>query len=114
VQKIGQTTRYRLADPDITHMTPSQLDDEILLVEDVIQANERWGGLLRDMHNKAPDFDTISDEEWDAAGPATTDTDKAMLAPAQALTDARTAKARVDYDRAIADQDVYERKISDK
>jgi hypothetical protein len=93
-------TRYMQGDPDITHMTPSQLEDELVLLEDAMQANRSLGQRLINLHSFAPDFDTISQDELNATGPATADAEKARLTAAKALTDARLAKAQAAFDEA--------------
>jgi hypothetical protein len=100
IQSFYKATRYEEDDPDITHMTPSQLQDEIVLLEDAMQANRMLGTRLENLRTFAPDFDTISQDELNAMGPATTDADKVRLAPAKALTDARLAKAQAAFDEA--------------
>jgi hypothetical protein len=99
-QSAYTATRYEQGDPDITHMTPSQLQDEIVLLEDAMQANRMLGQRLENLRVFAPDFDTISQDELNAMGPATTDAGEARLAPAKALTDARLAKAQAAFDEA--------------
>jgi hypothetical protein len=99
-QSAYTATRYEQGDPDITHMTPSQLEDELVLLEDAMQANRMLGQRLVNLHSFAPDFDTISQDDLNAMGPATPDADKARLAPAKALTDARLAKAQAAFDEA--------------
>ena len=100
IQIFYKVTRYEEDDPDITHMTPTQLEDELQLVEDAMQANRSLGERLENLHVFAPDFDTISQDELNAMGPATTDADKARLAPAKALTDARLAKVQAAFNEA--------------
>ena len=81
-------------------MTPSQLEDELVLLEDAMQANRMLGQRLANLRGFAPDFNTISQDELNALGPATTDADKARLAAAKALTDARLAKSKAAFDEA--------------
>jgi hypothetical protein len=100
LQSRTNATRYLQGDPDITHMTPSQLEDELVLLEDAMQANRSLGQRLINLHSFAPDFDTISQDELNATGPATADAEKARLTAAKALTDARLAKAQAAFDEA--------------
>jgi hypothetical protein len=79
-------------------MTPSQLEDEMLLLEDAMQANQNVGQRLENLRDFAPDFDTISQEELNTMNPAKADADKATLAPAQALTNARLAHTQAAFD----------------
>jgi hypothetical protein len=71
-----------------------------VLLEDAMQANRMLGTRLENLRVFAPDFDTISQDELNAMGPALTDADKVRLAPAKALTDARLAKAQAAFDEA--------------
>jgi hypothetical protein len=95
---FNTATRYNQRDPDVTHMTPSQLDDEMLLLEDAMQANHNVGQRLENLRDFAPDFNTISQEELNAMNPAKADADKATLAPAKALTNARLAHTQTAFD----------------
>ena len=99
-QSFYTATRYQQGDPDISHMTPSQLEDEVVRLEDAMEANLELGHRLQNLRNFAADFDSVSPEELNALGPATTDADKARLAPAKALTDARLAKSKTAFDEA--------------
>jgi hypothetical protein len=110
-QNFSTAIRYQQGDPDITHMSLSQLDDEMVLLEDAIQANRTVGARLQNLRGFAPDFDTISQEELDALSPVATDADKARLAPAQALTDARIAKTKAAFDEVSKD---FTQKMSPK
>jgi hypothetical protein len=60
-------------------MKSSQLEDELLLLEDAMEANYSLGVRLENLRSYAPDFDTVSQEELIALGPATTDADRATL-----------------------------------
>jgi hypothetical protein len=102
-QSFTTAIRYQQGDPDITHMSLSQLDAETVLLEDAMQANRTVGARLQNLRSFAPDFDTVSPEELETLDPATTDADKARLAPAKALTDARIAKAKAAFDATSKD-----------
>src|ERR1035438_10053509 len=68
-QSFYTATRYQQGDPDITHMTPSQLEYELVLLEDAMQANRMLGQRLANLRGFAPDFNTISQDELNALGP---------------------------------------------
>jgi hypothetical protein len=103
MQSFSNATRYRSGDPDITHMTPSQLEDELALLEDEMQANWALGVKLSDLRAAVPDFDTISPQELNALGLATTEDEKASLAAAKALTDARLAQSQAAFNKVRKD-----------
>jgi len=100
IDAFSKATRYRSADQDITHMTPAQLDEEVVLMEDLIQANYRLGERLVNLHDFAPDFDTVTAKERDALERREmSDADKHSLATAQALTDTRLDNTQAAFDK---------------
>ena len=96
---FNDATRYRLTDPDVTHLSPAQLDVELDRVQNMIGANYKVGLCLKEINRTYPDFPTPTEEEVFALRePGRTDADKASLAAARAISGARIAKARATVD----------------
>jgi len=53
---VTRAQKYSFVDPNITHLTPAQLDNEIELTKDVLEANYRRGVWLQAVNKDFPDF----------------------------------------------------------
>jgi hypothetical protein len=53
---VTRAQKYSFVDPDITHLTPAQLDNEIEFTKDVLEANYRRGVWLQALNKDFPDF----------------------------------------------------------
>jgi hypothetical protein len=47
---------FRYSDPDLSHMTPQQIDKQIDLTASCLELTFRWGGTLYELHENHPDF----------------------------------------------------------
>jgi hypothetical protein len=95
---IGDATSYAIVDPDPSHMTPAQVATEIDLIKKALQADRGWAVYLMVIHRDYPEFSPGPDfSEVDRVGGlARSAADQHKLASAQAITDARLAKARAE------------------
>ena len=53
---VTRAQKYSFIDPNITHLTPAQLETEIDLTQDVLEANYRRGVWLQALNKDFPDF----------------------------------------------------------
>jgi hypothetical protein len=92
---VTRAQKYSFVDPNITHMTPAQLDTEIELTKDVMEANYRRGVFLESLNKDFPDFSPAPSalEIYAPLNLMRSDEDKKKLAAAQAITAARLRKA---------------------
>ena len=102
VGALAEVEKYSFTDPNPCHLTQGQLDRELDVIRDAMEANFR-GVALQNLHADYPEFTPApSMEELDAlksAGRA--EEDKARLGIAEALTDSRRAPALTALHKAM-------------
>jgi hypothetical protein len=84
--------QYRSLDPNLSHLTPLQIEAQIKLTQDTLISLYEWGVMLETLGSEFPDFaakPTPGDLE-SLSGSARSPQDTQGLLPAQQLTDART------------------------
>jgi hypothetical protein len=97
--KAGQFNSW---DPDLSHLTPALIDEQIKLTQDYLTAIFRWGVELLNLNGDFPDFTqapTIS-ELLALRGATRTPQDVQKLQPAQQQTDARVNPLKAAADAA--------------
>jgi hypothetical protein len=53
---MTKAEEFRYTDPDLSHMTPAQIDKQIELTAACLDLTFRWGGTLYALHGNHPDF----------------------------------------------------------
>jgi hypothetical protein len=93
---VNMAGHYAYLDPDPSHLTPAQVDQEIILTEDCIEANFRLGVELRNLNDDHPDFSPAPSwpELFSSIGGKRSEQDSHKLTIAHALTSARLAATR--------------------
>jgi hypothetical protein len=92
---VTQAQKYAFIDPDVTHLTPAQLETEIELTQNVLEANYRRGAWLQGVNKDFPDF-TPAPSMQEIIEPThfiRSPEDRKKLAPAAAITAARVQPA---------------------
>jgi hypothetical protein len=92
---VTRAQKYSFVDPNVAHMTPPQLETEIELTKDVLEANYRRGVWLQALNKDFPDFAPAPtpQEIYSILNLVRSDEDKKKLAAAQAITAARVKQA---------------------
>jgi hypothetical protein len=90
---IRSAGSYAIVDPDPSHLTPTQVAEEIELIKKAIDINYIWGVFLSNASADNPDFTPApTDAELLLiGGRSRSDADQSKLAAARALTNARLA-----------------------
>jgi hypothetical protein len=90
---MNSAGNYAIVDPDPSHLTPTQVAEEIELIKKAIDLNHVWGVFLSNINSDSPDFTPApTDAELLLiGGRSRRDADQSKLAAARALTDARLA-----------------------
>jgi hypothetical protein len=88
--------QFNALDPDPSHFTPVQLDEQIKLTQDYLTAIFRWGIVLENLNEVAPDFTPAPTRSELLAfrGLIRNPQDVQKLQPAQQQTDARMKPLR--------------------
>ena len=82
---------YAIVDPDPSHLTPTQVAEEIEQIKKAIDLIEVWGVFLSDTHSYYPDFTPALTSAELQPGRSRSDSEQSKLAAAKALTLARLA-----------------------
>jgi len=93
---VNDANVYRSHDPDLSHLTPAQIQDQIRITERCIASLYRWGVSLGDTHLDAPDFNPspTSDDLNSLNGYTRSPQDEERIAPAYQITRDRIAAAQ--------------------
>jgi hypothetical protein len=91
-QNVNLAKQYSTLDPDLSHLTPAQIDEQIKLTQKSIISLYEWGIILTTLNHNFPDFTVgpTSDELRILIGTNQSPQDMQRRLPAQQQTDART------------------------
>jgi hypothetical protein len=99
---VNAAEHYAYLDPDPSHFTPTQIDQEIALTEDCIEANYRFGVELQNLNDDHPDFSPAPSwlELFASIGEKRNEQESRKLTTAHGLTAARLAATRSALNQA--------------
>jgi hypothetical protein len=99
-----------MTDADPTHLSSAQVQSELDLVRQAMDANLRFGIELENLHRAFPAFTTPTSQELDALQHSGQQPKMADLAAAEALTDARLASAEANVAELVRERQAEEKK----
>jgi hypothetical protein len=102
----AKAEEYSFTDPNVTHLTAEQVDEELRLTRDAMGANIRWGFALHDIHRDYPEFSPspTGPELAILESPGRSDEAKTRLAAPYLLTEARRRDTRAALNEAMNEE----------
>jgi hypothetical protein len=100
---VSKAQQYSFTDPNITHLTTQEVDEELRMTKEAMGANIRWGFALHDIHRDYPEFDPAPTSQELAAleSAGRSDSSNPRLALPSSLTTGRRRETKAALNAAM-------------